>query len=368
MDVFEMLGGELSDVSFEDDEDDCLGDVQEEEDTVHGAIRKQDANGDRSDDEDESTSSDTSGFNSGGDDDESSRASHDAADDAEDLAEWRRCCLSLRATRDHEMDQPPSIERLRRLYLELAPLVELSRFWRALPGWGVEAEEDEEDEENGGGVIAAAAGAAAAGNKKEEGEVEQDEGRAAPVREKVGGGGGGCVHAVTAGVFDACGPEVLGARAPPAAYCTAAMNRLVKDLEGAGCSVYPPNLCRRLAANLLRQQQRSDQQQREHEERQQEQQEQREDAAVAAADAAAAAGRAFGTGGYVAADSPAAALGGIDDTMAYRRLFFHDTAVVLRCSRAIGSGACVYVGVFVSHRRLPESILAAGATTTAIPI
>eukprot|EP00750_Incisomonas_marina_P025817 INCI570.2.p1 GENE.INCI570.2~~INCI570.2.p1 ORF type:complete len:281 (+),score=55.34 INCI570.2:293-1135(+) len=105
--------------------------------------------------------------------------------------------------------------------------------------------------------------------------------------------------AITTVLFDRCGPKVFGQLAPPREYRTSVMNRLVSDLENSGCGTCPASLCEHLAETLLAAQRRS------------------------------AASR----------DSPIARPA-IDETLAYRRLFFHKTEVVLRCSRAIGVGVC----------------------------
>jgi len=236
MDVFELIGGEVSDVTLDDDDTEGdSGSEEDDDDKLASAVASgsPDAAAELSDLEEDT-------------DPVAVAAAH--AEFQRTVAEWKRRAHELNE-HYHKVVQnqtlPQYVEQMRRLFLEHVPVIQLSRHWRSIPDWSGDA----------------------------------------------------VLSRIATEVFLNSSKAKLGRLAPPEAYCTATINRLVKDLEDVGRLDYPDELCDALAANLLR----------------------RQNAESA-------------TSGDKAAPI-------ISDALSYRHLFFHDTTVVLRCSRAIGIGA-----------------------------
>jgi hypothetical protein len=247
MDVFDLIGGEMSDLSSFYDES--------EEDDGNLGCDPVEAEAEAAADEATQTRSTVLDKPHPSADAERHGLDAESAQSPPEQLSYLPPCCSVEEWRMASAafcmnDQPPHatapladhISHLHQSFLALSPLIELSRAWRRMPGWPDQS----------------------------------------------------VVHDVTASVFERCSDAVLGRVAPPPAYVTAAMDRFVKDLEDAGCSLFPENLCALLAEALLLRRQ--------------------------------------GEGVPMQAE-PAA--------FAYRCLFFHETRVYLRCSRVIGSGACV---------------------------
>ena len=203
MDVFALIGGDVSDISsFEDDDDSAAEDEQQDQQSTGvdiGGNVLQDG---------ESSSSDESDRDSDNED-----WTHDIVENRQvsqidqiRRQKWVTTIQSASAIFEEELNGQnelsveQQIRRLRKQYLELVPIIELSVGWRKIPDWSCDA----------------------------------------------------IVEQLVASLFEQCSDKTLGSFAPPVDYATRAINRLVLDLQQVDRFDFPENLCSCLAANLTR--------------------------------------------------------------------------------------------------------------------